>query len=568
QSRRFAVQPVLRAHCRAAEIPAGRHVAVRAECEQLPAHQPLLVGAHQRALGLRQSNRGPARAHVRARGTARGESRGRRRRQPVSRDRGVPGLRLSRHGRGPEAVRADLGQRLRSGHRPAAHPGRGPAAAARIEAPGGSVRRPLRACLHRGQGRGVRDLRSGHQLLGAGTSAAESVAVPPWLRYKADTGQDKGKRLKFMVRRTAVLWLGAVLSLSACGGHKGASGEGAGAKVLNLYIWSDYLAANTLSDFEKQTGIKVNVAYFDTNETLETKLLAGSSGYDIVVPTASYFERQIKAGVYLPLDKSKLPNLKNMDPQLMAKVALHDPGNAHGIIYMWGTNGIGYNEKMIKALMPDAPLDSWRMVFDPAVASKVAKCGISVLDSPAEMMRAVYSYLGKDPNSQSPDDLVQAEAVLTKIRPYIRNINSSEYIEALANGDLCLAVGYNGDVMQARDRARDANKGVDIKYVVPKEGSILWFDMLAIPKDAPHPDSALAFMNYIMTPQVIADISNFKRYANGNLASQPLVLPAVKDDPEIYPPPEIRRKLAVQLADSADQTRAITRVWQKFKTGQ
>jgi putrescine transport system substrate-binding protein len=371
-----------------------------------------------------------------------------------------------------------------------------------------------------------------------------------------------------MVRRTAVLWLGAVLSLSACGGHKGASGEGAGDKVLNLYIWSDYLAANTLSDFEKQTGIKVNVAYFDTNETLETKLLAGSSGYDIVVPTASYFERQIKAGVYMPLDKSKLPNLKNMDPQLMAKVALHDPGNAHGIIYMWGTNGIGYNEKMIKALMPDAPLDSWRMVFDPAVASKVAKCGISVLDSPAEMMRAVYSYLGKDPNSQSPDDLVQAEAVLTKIRPYIRNINSSEYIEALANGDLCLAVGYNGDVMQARDRARDANKGVDIKYVVPKEGSILWFDMLAIPKDAPHPDSALAFMNYIMTPQVIADISNFKRYANGNLASQPLVLPAVKDDPEIYPPPEIRQKLAVQLADSADQTRAITRVWQKFKTGQ
>jgi putrescine transport system substrate-binding protein len=373
----------------------------------------------------------------------------------------------------------------------------------------------------------------------------------------------------FMVRRTAVLWLGAVLSLSACGGHKGAPDEGsAGDKVLNLYIWSDYLAANTLSDFEKQTGIKVNVAYFDTNETLETKLLAGHSGYDIVVPTASYFERQIKAGVYLPLDKSKLPNLKNMDPQLMAKVALHDPGNAHGIIYMWGTNGIGYNEKMIKALMPDAPLDSWRLVFDPAVASKLAKCGISVLDSPAEMMRAVYSYLGKDPNSQSPDDLVQAEAVLTKIRPYIRNINSSEYIEALANGDLCLAVGYNGDVMQARDRARDAGKGIDIKYVVPKEGSILWFDMLAIPKDAPHPDSALAFMNYIMTPQVIADISNFKRYANANLKSQPLVLPAVKDDPEIYPPPEVRQKLAVQLADSADQTRAITRVWQKFKTGQ
>ena len=383
----------------------------------------------------------------------------------------------------------------------------------------------------------------------------------------------------FSVRRTAVLILGCVLALSACGDRKSASGTESGAadkagtasgggKVLNLYIWSDYLAANTLSDFEKQTGIKVHVAYFDTNETLETKLLAGSSGYDVVVPTASYFERQIKAGVYLTLDKSKLPNLKNMDPQLMAKVALHDPDNAHGIIYMWGTNGIGYNEKMIKELMPDAPLDSWRMVFDPAVASKIAKCGISVLDSPAEMMRAVYSYLGKDPNSQSPDDLAQGEAVLLKIRPYIRNINSSEYIEALANGDLCLAVGYNGDVMQARDRAREANKGIEIKYAVPKEGSILWFDMLAIPKDAPDPDSAYAYLNYIMTPQVIADISNFKRYANGNVASQPLVLPAVKDDPGIYPPPEQRQKLAVQLADSADQTRAITRVWQKFKTGQ
>jgi putrescine transport system substrate-binding protein len=383
----------------------------------------------------------------------------------------------------------------------------------------------------------------------------------------------------FSVRRMAILALGCMLALSACGDRKSASGAAAGSgdkasaaadsgKVLNLYIWSDYLAANTLSDFEKQTGIKVHVAYFDTNETLETKLLAGSSGYDIVVPTASYFERQIKAGVYQTLDKSKLPNLKNMDAQLMSKVALHDPGNAHGIIYTWGTNGIGYNEKMVKELMPDAPLDSWRLVFDPAVASKVAKCGISVLDSPAEMMRAVYSYLGKDPNSQNPEDLAQGEAVLLKIRPYIRNINSSEYIEALANGDLCIAVGYNGDVMQARDRAREANKGIDIKYFVPKEGSILWFDMLAIPKDAPDTDSAYAFMNYIMTPQVIADISNFKRYANGNAASQPLVLASVKDDPGIYPPPEQRQKLAVQLADSADQTRAITRVWQKFKTGQ
>jgi putrescine transport system substrate-binding protein len=376
----------------------------------------------------------------------------------------------------------------------------------------------------------------------------------------------------FKVRRCGVLALGFLLGLSACGGHKpgsetSAADTGTG-KVLNLYIWSDYLAPNTLSDFEAQTGIKVHVAYYDANETLETKLLAGSSGFDIVVPSASYFERQIKAGVYKVLDKSKLPNLKNMDPQLMARVAQHDPDNAHGIIYMWGTNGIGYNAKMVRALMPDAPLDSWRLVLDPAVASKVAKCGISILDSPAEMLRGVYSYLGKDPNSQSADDLALAEATLLKIRPYIRNINSSEYIEALANGDLCIAVGYNGDVMQARDRAREANKGIDIDYVVPKEGSILWFDMMAIPADAPDPDSAYAFMNYIMTPQVSADISNFKRYANANLASQPLVKADVKDDPRIYPPADLRQKLTVQTADSAEQTRAITRVWQKFKTGQ
>ncbi len=346
----------------------------------------------------------------------------------------------------------------------------------------------------------------------------------------------------FSVSRTVILALGCGLLLSACGGGKsgsaaqsgGAAGSG---RVLNLYIWSDYLAPTTLPRFEKQTGIKVNAAYYDTNETLDAKLLAGNSGYDVVVPTASYFERQIKAGVYLPLDKSKLPNLKNMDPELMAKVAFHDPGNAHGVIYLWGTNGIGYNEKMVKELLPDAPLDSWRMVFDPKVASIVAKCGISVLNSPAEMMRAVFSYLGRDPNSQKPEDLAQGEAVLLKIRPYIRSINSSAYIEALANGDLCVAVGYNGDVLQARDRAQDANKGIDIKYSIPKEGTILWFDMLAIPKDAPHPESAYAFINFIMTPEVIGEITNFKGYANANAVAQPLA--SVKNNPWIYPTSEL-----------------------------
>jgi putrescine transport system substrate-binding protein len=375
------------------------------------------------------------------------------------------------------------------------------------------------------------------------------------------------------VRRTAILALGCVaaLVLNACGGGKsggGAAADSGSSKVLNLYIWSDYLAPNTLSDFEKQTGIKIHVAYYDTNETLETKLLAGSSGYDIVVPTASYFERLIKAGAFTALDKSRLPNLKNMDPELMQKVKQNDPDNGHGVIYLWGTNGIGYNEKMVKALMPDAPLDSWRMIFDPAVASKLSKCGISVLDSPAEMLRAVYSYMGKDPNSQSAEDLVQAEAIMTKIRPYISSINSSGYIEALANGDICVAVAYNGDVMQSRDRAKEANKGIEIKYALPKEGSIVWFDMLAIPKEAPNLESAYAFMNYMMTPQVIADVSNFKRYADANAAAQPLVLPAVKDDAAIYPTPAQREHLTLQSSDSAEQTRAITRIWQKFKTGQ
>jgi putrescine transport system substrate-binding protein len=369
--------------------------------------------------------------------------------------------------------------------------------------------------------------------------------------------------------RTVIVALGCALLLSACGdGKSGSAASGGGAdagRVLNLYIWSDYLAPTTLPRFEKQTGIKVNAVYYDTNEALEAKLLTGSGGYDIVMPTASYFEKQIKAGMYLPLDKSKLPNLKNMDPGLMAKVAFHDPGNAHGVIYLWGTNGIGYNEKMVADLLPDAPLDSWRMVFDPKVASKLAKCGISVLNSPAEMMRAVFSYLGKDPNSQKPEDLAEGEAVLMKIRPYIRSINSSEYIEALANGDLCVAVAYNGDVMQARDRAQDANKGIKIKYSIPKEGTILWFDMLAIPKDAPHPGYAHAFINFVMKPDVIGEITNFKGYANANAVAKPL--PSVTSDPGIYPTADMMPKLTVQLADSDDQTRAITRVWEKFKTG-
>jgi putrescine transport system substrate-binding protein len=377
-------------------------------------------------------------------------------------------------------------------------------------------------------------------------------------------------------RRAAILLIGSALSLSACGAGKSGSDGGndtktAGSsgpeKVLNALIWSGVVAPDTLANFEKQSGIKVRVSYATTNEALETRILAGNSGFDVVSPSADYFERQITAGGYLPLDKAKLPNLKNLDPELMQRVSAEDPGNGYGVIYFWGTNGVGYNEKMIRALAPDAPLDSWRLIFDPAVASKVAKCGIGMVDSAVDLMRAVLPYLGRDPNSQKADDFEAAEATLAKIRPYVRDINSADYVEALANGDLCVALGYSGDMLQARDRARDAKSGIEIKYMIPREGSIMWFNMLAIPNHAPNVDSALAFIDYMMVPRVIADISNATRFANANVAALPLLLPAVRDDPGIYPPAEVRQRLTVALPDSPEQLRAITRMWQKFKTG-
>jgi putrescine transport system substrate-binding protein len=382
-------------------------------------------------------------------------------------------------------------------------------------------------------------------------------------------------------RWIASLVFGCALALNACTGGKTGSNaaspdlgrnldSGAAArtdKALNLLIWARVLAPNTLANFENQTGIKVHVSYAVTQEDLETRILAGDSGFDVVSPAADYFPRQIKAGGYLPLDNSKLENLKNMDSQLMEKVSVEDPGNTHGVIYFWGTSGIGYNEKMIKALMSDAPLDSWRLIFDPAVASKIAPCGIGLTDSPNDLMRAVLPYLGRDPNSQQPEDLAAAEATLNKIRPYIRNINTSNYVEALANGDLCVALGYSGGVLQARDRAHEANTGIEIKYMIPKEGSIYWFNMLAIPRHAPNLDSAYAFIDYMMTPQVIADITNATHYANANAAAQPLLLPAVRNDPIIYPSPEVLQRLIVALPDSPDQLRAVTRMWQRVKSG-
>ncbi len=339
-------------------------------------------------------------------------------------------------------------------------------------------------------------------------------------------------------------------------------------KVLNVYNWSDYIDPDVIDDFTAETGIEVHYDVFDSNEVLETKLLTGHSGYDVVVPSAYFLERQIKAGVFQKLDRSKLPNWSNLDPEILQRVALHDPGNEYSVNHMWGTTGIGYNVAKVEAIMPNAPVDSWDLVFDPKYAAKFKDCGISFLDAPTEIVGATLAWLGKDPNSQAEEDLNLAEEKLMAIRPYIRMIHSSNYIDALANGEICIAVGWSGDILQSRDRAEEAGQGVEIKYNVPKEGTIIWFDMYAIPADAPHPNNAHAFINFMMKPEVAAANSNFVNYATGNAASLPLVDEAVRNDPGVYPPAEVKAKLFPDLAETEEFTRLVNRSWTRFTTGQ
>jgi len=373
--------------------------------------------------------------------------------------------------------------------------------------------------------------------------------------------------------RTVLTASAIALALVACGKKEQAQQAqqpGAAAqeeKVLHVFNWSDYIAEDTVPNFEKQTGIKVTYDVFDSNDVLETRLLAGHSGFDVVVPSASFLERQIKAGVFQKLDKSQLPNLKNMDPDIMNRVGLHDPGNQYAIPYLWGTTGIGYNEDKIKKILGDARPDSWNYIYDPKLAAKFKDCGISLLDAPDEILKTVLAWMGRDPNSQKEEDLNAAEAKLMPIRPFIRKIHSSQYIEDLANGDLCIAVGWSGDILQARDRAEEAGQGVKIKYAIPKEGTIVWFDMLAIPNDAAHPKNAHAFINYLMEPQVAANNSNFVNYANGNADSLAMVKEDVKNDPGIYPTPEVKAKLFPSLAYNEDFQRLMNRMWTKFQTG-
>lgn len=342
----------------------------------------------------------------------------------------------------------------------------------------------------------------------------------------------------------------------------------ASAEEVRVYNWSDYIDEALLQKFEDETGINLIYDVFDSNEVLETKMLAGGSGYDVVVPSGTFLQRQISAGAFQKLDKSKLPNLVNMWDAIEERTAKYDPGNEYAINYMWGTTGIGVNTgKVAEVLGKDAPIDSLALIFDPANMEKLAACGVQFLDAPTELIPAALKYIGEDPDSQDPDVIAKAEPVLSAVRPYVQKFHSSEYINALANGDICVAFGWSGDVLQARDRAWEADNGVELAYNAPTEGALMWFDMMAIPIDAPNPDGAHKFLNFIMDAQNIAAASNYVYYANGNKASQEFLIEDVIDDPAVYPNAETVKNLYTTTPYSAKIQRVVTRMWTRIKSG-
>ena len=347
-----------------------------------------------------------------------------------------------------------------------------------------------------------------------------------------------------------------------------AAAQPKGERIVNVYNWSDYIAPGVTDDFTKETGIKVRYDTFDSNDTLETKLLAGKSGYDVVVPTAYFLERQIKAGIFQKLDKGKLPNLANMWPEITQQLAKYDPGNDYAVNYMWGTTGIGYNVKKAREVLGgDGKIDSWDIVFKPENLAKFKACGVHMLDSSDDILSAALHYLGLDPNSTKEADLQKAADLMMKIRPYVRKFHSSEYLNALASGEICLVVGFSGDIKQAQKRATEAKNGVEIGYSIPKEGAQLWFDNLAIPRDARNTAEALAFINYLQKPEVAAKNSNFISYANGNLASQKFIDRAILDDKTIYPDEATMKQLYTIGAHDPKTQRLMNRLWTKIKTG-
>jgi putrescine transport system substrate-binding protein len=354
--------------------------------------------------------------------------------------------------------------------------------------------------------------------------------------------------------------LAAFLAIAACP----AFGQG----QVNVYNWSDYIAEDQLKRFGKNTGIKVNYTTYDSNEILDAKLRTGKAGYDVVVPTASpFFVRQLAANLYRPLDKAKLKNYGNLDPEIMKQLAKYDPDNAHGIPWMWGTIGIGYNVAEINKRMNNAPVDSLRMIFEPSIVSRFADCGVMVLDSPTDVFPAALTYLQLDPDSKKSEDLKKAAELLTAIRPYIRKFHSSEYINGLASGNICLALGYSGDVLQARDRAAKAADKREIAYAIPNQGAMVWIDVAAIPRDAPNPDNALQFLDFMLDPMVAAASSVLTGYANANVPATALLDKSITDNPWIYPKASDRARFYTVTAANAEQTRERTRLWTAIKTG-
>ena len=337
--------------------------------------------------------------------------------------------------------------------------------------------------------------------------------------------------------------------------------------VVHVYNWTDYIGETTLADFQKATGIKAGYDVFDSNETLEGKLLAGRSGYDVVVPTNHFLGKQIKAGAFQKLDKAQLPNLVNIDPALLKQLDVNDAGNQYSVPYLWGTNGIAYNVDKVKAALGVDHIDSWATLFEPENLKKLTACGVAFMDSPDEMFPAMLNYMGLEANSKSPEDYQKAEAKFLAVRPFVTYFHSSKYISDLANGDICVAFAYSGDAFQAKTRAEEAGKGININYVIPKEGANLWFDMLAIPADAGNVKEAHAFINYLLQPEVIATVSDYVGYANPNLKAGPFMDQAVLTNPSVYPSVEVMAKLYVSEELPVKVQRSMTRSWTKIKTG-
>jgi putrescine transport system substrate-binding protein len=338
-------------------------------------------------------------------------------------------------------------------------------------------------------------------------------------------------------------------------------------RVLNVYNWSDYISPDVLDGFARETGIAVSYEAMDSNELLETRLMAGRTGFDVVFPSGIFLGQQAKMGLYRKLDKARIPNLGNLDPDLMGKLGRLDPGNEHAAIYMWGTSGIAYNDEAVRSRMPDAPVDSLAMLFDPQVVSKFADCGVSILDAPSEVVGTVLLYLGKDANSEKPEDLAEAERVLLSIRPFVRKVHSSVYIEGLASGEICLALGWSGDVLQARTRSEEVAKPFHIEYRVAREGAMMFIDTIAIPADAEHVNNAHLFINYLLRRDVQVANSRFVGFPSGLKLAKPLISTGEMRDLDYFPTLEIQKKLAPDLPESMEFARRLQRTWAKFRLG-